>query len=269
MKNSFEAADPDSVTDVDGGSQSAADRRISLSRRQSLEQAVHNNPVNAVVYLELADLHLDEGREFDAERVLTKALTNVVEDKLLVLEKLEDVKMLRSRQRLTLAEELAEKEKTENAIKELERTRLAHDRLEFEICSARCERDPNNVSLRYELGVRLKRTGDYQQALEHLREVLDDPQLRPRAHLETGDCLGFIEEYPKALQSYRFAADAATELQQPEIEKLALYRAGTMAKNIRLVTSAERYFSALLQLDPNYEDAVVLLEEVKTMDEIG
>jgi tetratricopeptide (TPR) repeat protein len=103
--------------------------------------------------------------------------------------------------------------------------------------------------------------------LENLHAVLDDPQRRPLAHLEIGDCLSCMKEFPKALQSYRIAADAASETDQAMFQKMALYRAGMLATEIRLVVSAKRYFTALLRLDPVYRDAAERLEKVNRMDE--
>jgi tetratricopeptide (TPR) repeat protein len=132
----------------------------------------------------------------------------------------------------------------------------------LDVFNRRCEREPENTSIRYEFGMQLKRAGHFRAAYERFKEALDDPRYKSAANLELGECLQRFQKYPEALQHYRQAAESATGAEQLDCRKLALYRAGVLAAGVKLLEPARRYLSELVELDPNYKDAATRLSQL-------
>lgn len=239
--------------------------KLVLTRRQLLEQAILNTPEDELSYLELAELHLAEHRTYEAMRTLLKAL-NVSRD-LRILERLEDVTMLRAQEHIERAQRRAAAARTPDALQQVEKLKDEAARLELQIYTTRCERYPQDHRLKFQVGLRLKRVGNYRQALEPLRGGLEIPEYRAEASLEIGEILQQYKQYPRALQCYRQAVQmAAGTAPLDKIRKRALYRAGVLATSMRILDSAQQYLAELVRLDPGYKDAQTRLDK---LNEIG
>jgi tetratricopeptide (TPR) repeat protein len=229
-------------------------RKLVLTRRQELEQALANNPEDENNYVALAEHYLSENRTFEAQRTLIKAL-DVTKD-LRILERLEDVNMLRAKEQIEIAQQRAREEKTTEAYQLIEKLRDESNRLELEIYRARCERYPNDHRLRFELGLRLKSVGQFREALEPLQGGLEVAECRASASLEIGEILQRYQQFPRALQCYRQSAQLAAGIpDQADCRKRALYRAGVLAEAMSLTDSARQYLAELVKMEPNYRDA--------------
>ena len=233
---------------------------IQLSPIQQLELAVRDQPVNAEFYLKLAPLYLEKERDYDAERLLEKGKEATGDAR--VRQLWEDVSMRRMARKIEFARREAEREDTPAARTELAQLRAERDRWEIEVFTGRCQRDPANLALRYELGLRLQRAGKQRTACKEFEEALASPEQRGAAALELGECLAQFFEYPQALKYYRLAAESALAKEQVEIRKEALYRAAELASRVKLRRPARRYLTELLAIDPNYRDAPQLLEQM-------
>lgn len=235
--------------------------KLVFTARQELEQAVVNHPEDETCYLELAEFHLSENRVYDAQRTLLKAL-NVSTD-MRILERLEDVNILRAHERLANARRRLQELDTEESRQQVQKLTDELGRLELTIFTRRCERHPEDKQLKFQLGLRLKAVGNYREALEPLQEGLSCPEQRALASLEIGEILQRYKQLPKALQCYRQAVQlAAGDESQLECRKRALYRAGTLSMNMKVLDSAHLYLSELLRLDPDYKDAETHLDKL-------
>lgn len=236
-------------------------RVLVLTRRQQLEQEVANRPHDESNYLELAELHLAERRTYEAQRTLIKALE--VSRDLKIVERLEDVNMLRAREQVKLAEERAGLENTPQVRDEVARLQEESFRLELEIYRTRCDRYPEDKRLKFQLGLRLKQVGNFREAIEPLQAGLDFAETRAAASLEIGEILQRHHQFPKALQCYRQAAQmAAGDDGQQECRKRALYRAGVLAAAMTLNDTARAYFTELIKMAPNYRDVRTRLDKL-------
>ncbi|MCO6457193.1 MAG: hypothetical protein J5I93_18000, partial [Pirellulaceae bacterium] len=243
-------------------------RQIELTRRQKLERAIVDFPEGVDNYLQLAQLHLDEQRPAEAERVLVKAVA-VSGGDIAVRERLEDATAERIRQQLAVAEQRAEAKQTEEAYKLAEEIRHNLARYEMELLQARAERYPQDPELKFQLGRRLKRLGNYQEAAAQLQHAQESPQLKASARLEMGECLQHLKQYPKALLAYERAIDAAEAAGQTEVLKLALYRAGVLATALRQLESAQRHLEALERLDAQFKDLADRLDKLRQIRHKG
>jgi tetratricopeptide (TPR) repeat protein len=233
---------------------------IPLNRRQRLEKAIADNPADVASYVALAELWTGEGRHSEAERILTRALAASGGD-LKVRELLENAQIRRARAQLAIAENRAVTFKTAEAAELAAKLRADLNRLELEVFDARCQRYPEEPGLKYELGVRLKRAGNYTEAINYLTQGQADPRHRAAATLELGECFQQLRQYTKALEHYVTAAGSAEE--DPERRKLALYRAGVLAHGLKDAASAVKYLSQLVEMDAQYKDAADRLDKAR------
>jgi len=91
--------------------------------------------------------------------------------------------------------------------------------------------------------------------------ALEDPGRKALAACEMADCLEQSGKIVEALQYYRMASESA-QPEQAECKKLALYRAGSLALNMRLHRLAKRYLDRLVRLDPDYADSAELRDSL-------
>lgn len=241
-------------------------REIKLTPRQVLERAIADVPSILENYFKLADLLCGEHNYAQAERTLARAL-HVSGGDPAVRERLEDVQIKRARRELLQAERAAVREKTEVAREVAQEMREAVNRLELDIYSARCERHPADLNLRFELALRLKWAHNYAEALKLFDQTRELAERRALSLLEGGECLHHLKGYEKALRCYRKAAEAAGD--DVECRKLALYRAGVLATGMRRFDEAEEFLGELVQLDPDYKDVRARLDRLEKIRDKG
>ncbi|MFN0022235.1 MAG: tetratricopeptide repeat protein [Pirellulaceae bacterium] len=231
-----------------------------LTAVQKLESAIRDYPSNPDFYAELVPLYLELGRDYDAERLLAKG--KVVTDDGRIRQLWEDVVMLRMSRKITLAQQLAAKDADEEAKTHLETLCRDRDKFETEVFVSRSKREPKNAAIRYQLGLRFRQAGKIREALQTFAEALHDPQQKPLAALEMGRTYEDLREFPEALKHYRLAAESATFPEQLEARKQSLYRAGGLARRIKMQQLAKRYLTELVNLDPQYKEAAAWLKEL-------
>jgi tetratricopeptide (TPR) repeat protein len=233
---------------------------IPLNRRQRLEKEISDHPTIMDNYQELAELFSSEGRFPEAEKVLARALAASGND-LNVREQLENTQIRRVRAQLAVAEKRAASLQSDEARELAHRVRSDLNRLELEVFGARCQRYPQNMEVRYELAVRLKRAGNYAEAVRYLTEAQQDAHYNVVAALEMGECLQHLHKYEKALECYRSAAQQAAA--DTQWKRLALYRAGVLATGLKDYQAAEKFLTQLVQIDSSYRDAAARLDKIR------
>ena len=263
-----EAAEDDDSSETKAKAPAAAKapRKLVLTHRQQLEQAIRQNPEEEENYLQLAERLLEENRIYEAQQTLIKA-TGVSSD-LRIIERLEDINILRAQENVAIARQKAAEEKASDAFGLVEQLQNEAQRLELDIYRARCDRYPEDNSLKYELGMRLKGIGNLRAALNPLRAGLETEEHRASASLEIGEILQRYHQFPKALQCYRQAAQlSAGREQEANLRKQALYRAGVLAESMQLNDSAQQYFAELVRVDAEYKDASARLDKLLEIDQ--
>ncbi len=237
-------------------------REIELTDWQRLERQVNETPGRADLYLELADYYIQQGREYNAEKILAKGIEPTENPE--IRRRWEEMALLRSQKKLELAERRISVEGTEASKNGLAEAQQSHQRMVLDIYNSRMERDPDDQTLRFDFGMQLKRAGKTEEAYDQLSRALDHPEHKAGANLAAGECLQRLKKYGEALQLFRHAIEMSEELQQEDYRKLALYRAGTLAVAIKLIEPAQRYLSELVALDPVYRDAAAKLTEIES-----
>lgn len=226
---------------------------IKLTHRQELEQLFRGNPANSKLAIELAELHLGEGRPYEAEKVLTQA-AEATENDLEICDRLGDVQIKRSKEKLTIARHRAVLDKTPSNKDVLQQLEAAHDELELRVYRGKCELHPDDATLAYELALRLLRVKQFEDSIKALENVFDDEQLGSLAEFRAGEAHHRLKRFPQALQCYRHAIEKARATGQTECLKQALYLAGFLASGMRMIPQATKYFTELHDVDPSFKD---------------
>ena len=261
-------SEPPSSNAPDVNAPKNADRKIPLTPRQRLEQEIVNIPTDVPSYLQLAELHVGEGRLSEAIRVLQKGLAASGGD-LKVAERLEDTEILRKEQQVAVANKRALAEPSDHARQLVTQLRSDLDRYELEIYDRRAQRYPRDLELKFQLGLRLKRMGNFGEAIKTFEHSVQSSERQAASNLEIGECLQRRRKYRKALEYYSRAAEQAEESQQPEVRKLGMYRASLLAAGLGNPQSAAAMLGELLTLDPGYRDAQARLDKLKQMRHKG
>ena len=212
-------------------------------------------------------MHQEEGRLSEAVDVLTKALA-ASGGEFRLQEQLEDTQLLQMRQQLAVAEKRAAAKGDEESQKLLEQMKTQYHRRELEIYSARSQRRPDDHKLKLELGVRLKRAGNFEEAEKTLMEVRKNPKMKPLATYELGECLPQQQKYNNAMQFYARAVELTADA-DPNLRKMALYRAGVLAMGLKQYPIAEKYLQTLSKIDARFKDVLTRLDKVRKLRQTG
>lgn len=260
----------DRAADAGDAAQPAAEatkprREIQLTPRQQMEQTVANSPTDVDAYLQLTQLHLDEDHFGEALLLLQKGLSATGGD-IRIQHRLEDVEILRKKQQLMIAEQRSAKEPSETSQQLVLDLHNDLNRFELDVFAARSARYPQDLECKFQLGMRLKRMENYAEAVNCFMAAAELPQRRAGAVLELGECLQRQKQYSKALECYLRGLDQSEQTDQPELIKLALYRAGLLSAGLKDTPTAIEHLSRLVGLDPDYKDAAARLDKIRLMD---
>ncbi len=229
---------------------------------EELRAAIEAHPNDPTHYVRLADFYADAGRLQDAERSLKKALQVAGGGDLSILEKLEDVHLLRMTERARIAQRRAARQTSPAAQKVAEEALRDANQADVQVYSARAERSPGDAKLQYELGIRLKRVGDHRKAVGPLQAARADSKRRAEAELHLGECFQHIEQHSLAMRSYEASISASSDGEWTELRKLALYRAGVLAMGLRQLDAAQQHLTDLASADFGYRDVSERLDKL-------
>ncbi len=239
-----------------------ANAPVQRSLIQELELAVREFPSHGENYLQLVPLYLERNRDQDAERLLNRGRSATNNDpRIVALWEQVAVKCLEDR--VVQARRDAAEHPSATTQTTLAQILRERDRLETAVYSSRLQREPDNLALHYELGVRLKRSAKLRDAIKHLELALGDPNERALAAFELGECQFQFGDVAQALHFYRLAAETALA-EQAACRKQALYQSGVLALRMKLPKNAARYLRELVRIDPRYRDAASLLLNLQT-----
>jgi tetratricopeptide (TPR) repeat protein len=262
----------ESATDVKHSRGEEDDGKVQLTPEQLLEKKISKQPTDVSLYVELADLHLRHERLAEAEEWFTKAL-EVSGGDINVRERLEDVQLRRQRSQVSAAERRAASEKTDEARELAKQMKAELNRLEIDIYRSRSDRNPTNLGLKYELGVRLKRAEKYQEAIQFLQLARGDTKRKAVVHQELGECFQKLKKYPLALDNFEKAVEATSE-REVDAKKASLYSAGRLALamaindangNDKWLDSSEKHLNELAGMEFGYKDVPALLDKISEM----
>ena len=143
------------------------------------------------------------------------------------------------------------------------------NQVELEIYAARSAREPGNMLLQYELGLRYKRAGKFKEAIQAFQAARDDTRQRGARCNSTWASRSSTSGSSSWLSSSYEAAVAAADHAQPDVKKLALYRAGVLAAELNDPDRAEKYLTQLAAIDFGYRDVADRLDKLAALRDSG
>jgi tetratricopeptide (TPR) repeat protein len=232
-------------------------------RERALLEAIASAPAQVDNYLQLADLFTAQDRLREATEILSRALA-ASGGELAIRERLEDTQLRRARQQVSVAERRAAQEKTQEASELARRMADQANQAELEVYAARAARNPGNTLLQYELGLRCKRARKFKEAIQAFQAARDDVRKKASVQLHLGESFQHIRQFTLALSSYEAAIEAADDLQL-DTKKLALYRAGVLAAELKDLDRAEKHLTRLAAIDFGYRDVADRLDKLAAL----
>ena len=233
---------------------------LELSEEQQLRREIRRHPEEVTNYINLSN-YFFKLEDFEAaEQIMAEGVdaTGAVR----ATEELEDIQLHRTRLELLRAKKRAqESQKTEHADL-YKRMKEELNKRELAIFASRSERYPGDLKIKYDLGLRLKRAGNFEQAIKEFQQARNDMDRAAVASLETGECFQQIRQTRLALDAYEMAIDNCISATDEETKKLALYRAGWLQMKLRNNGQAQKFFSQLASIDFGFRDVSSLLDEV-------
>lgn len=264
--------DAQSSTQVMADKQAQAERQGAagsrLSPEEQLEKQIKKDPTNMSLYLELMDLHLKAEKFAEAEALLERGL-QASGGSMEMRERLEDVQLRHARHEVNRALQRAEAEKTDEAAELYQRMKAELNQKELEVYRSRCDRYPQNLGFRYELGERLRRAGMFTEAIKVLQEARNDPKRKGLVALSLGLSFESIKQYKLALSNYEQAIDVLGD-RDADQKKASHYRAGCVAMDrLKDYDVAEKHLTAVASLDFGYKDISERLDKLHELRENG
>jgi tetratricopeptide (TPR) repeat protein len=237
----------------------SAERTMTLVEK--LQRAIKRQPDELSNYLELADIFSREEKYDEAIELLTQALS-VSGGAISVRERLEDAQLRKLREQVSIAEKRAAELRTEEAVTLYKKYKAELNNMELEVYRNRCERYPNQIGLKYELGIRLQRAGLIDEAIKALQEARNDPQRKGEVLLALGECFHAKKLFKLAMNHYEQALEEISDRKE-ELKKRAFYRAGKLALGLKDFDKAEKLLNELASRDYSYLDVAELLDKVR------
>jgi len=237
----------------------APEEEEEISQEELLRERIARDPKNLQNYFELAQIYINRDDYKEAEAVYAKAL-EISGGEVEVQERWEDVQLRRLRQEL-----MEVKKRRDNgepgADEQYQRLRKELNDRELEVYKNRCERYPNNLTFKYELGLRYQIGGQINEAIKQFQIARNDPRRKGVCMLSLGQCFQQIKQYRLAMSHYEAAIEEIPD-RDAENKKRALYQAGKLAFALSDLDAAEKHLSALAGLDFSYRDVSTLLDKI-------
>ena len=224
------------------------------------------DPTSASLYLQLAAVYRRNGDLEQARAVLQEGLGPTGNAFELIAE-LTDLEIEPFRQNLALTEERYKAQPDDEELRRLRiRLRKEVNTRELELHRRKAERFPTEMSHRYEVGVRLLRGGQIDEAIQELQAARGDPRLRWQSLIQLGHCFKARNNWRLAQRNFEEALrllPASETAKKKEVLFLLAQgcaEAGDLAHAIDLGNE-------LANIDFSYRDIGRLLDEWQTRRE--
>jgi tetratricopeptide (TPR) repeat protein len=226
----------------------------------NLTERIKNNPKNANAYLQLAGVYKKAGHFDKAKEVLQKGLepTGKSFD---ITQELLDLDIEPLRRDLAIAEERLRKKPDDSELQQI-RGKLAKEinARELQLHRQRSDRYPTDSAARFEMGLRLLRAGQLDEAIKELQSIRNDPRHRGRAAFYLGTCFKSRNNWRLAQRNFE---EALQHLSGDEtfLRKETMYVLAVGYADAGEIDRAIDLGCELANLDFNYKNIGTLLED--------
>jgi tetratricopeptide (TPR) repeat protein len=221
---------------------------------------IEAEPTDASAYLQLAAYYRRIGQTDQAREVLQQGLGPTGNDFLLAVE-LADMDTEPFRRNLAITDEKLRDDPQDEELKRI-RIRLLKEinTRELDIYRQKAERYPNDTSQRLELGIRLLRAGQVDEAIVELQAARSEPRHAWRAFLYLGHCFKDRKNWRLAKRNFEEALQRLPMAEEPARKELLFQLAKGSADAGDLAAAIETAHE-LANLDFAYRDIGRLLDE--------
>jgi tetratricopeptide (TPR) repeat protein len=173
----------------------------------ALRGRLAEDPTNAETHLQIARLYRKAGRLDEAHLVLTEGLGATSNSHALVVE-LADLEIEPFRRNLAITEDKLTRRPEDEELKRIRlHLRKEINTRELDLHRLRADRFPAELSHRYEVGVRLLRGGQLDEAILELQASRADPRYRWQSSLYLGYCFKAKNNARLALRNFEEALE--------------------------------------------------------------
>ncbi len=234
-----------------------------MSVEADLQRAIRKTPADASLHVKLAQLYLQEKRLNDALTKFREAVQVSGGDPN-IRELMEDCELELLRQNAAKAKELANNA-PDDATKKQNSSAMASELIsrEIEVMSARVQRYPTNLQLKYELGRRFMRVKKWTLAIPLLQQASADSRMKAEVLLNLGKCFLQDNKRPLAQRQLEKAAPEISPHDRPDLYCEVHYLLGYLFEDAGDVPKAEHHYTEVLQFDYNFRDARDRLERLQ------
>jgi len=247
------------------GKPGAAQAEPEMTPEERLKKAVARDPKDLDSVKRLADLYFGSDRFKEAAAVYAKACELAPDDPEL-RERRDDSELAYIKQLVSAAEQQMKTDGTEEAKTEYRKLRKKQVLKELEVYKFRCERYPNNMRFRYDLGIRYQTVGDHNEAIKQFQQSRNDPRYKGISLLALGQCFLGIKQGRLAMTHFEQAVAEIPDRDE-DSKKRAFYDAGKTALAMKNKKVAFKYLTQLAQVDFTYKDLSALLEKVEQLSD--
>lgn len=260
---------PDAEFETDGQAESsekteplpegAAGDRNPREVAQALER-VKQNPKNANAYLHLASIYR-RADQFDKARDTLKQGLGPTGNAFEIGQELLDLEIEPMRRDLAVAEERIRKAPSDDELQTV-RGKLTKEiaTRELEYYRRRSDRFPTDTASRFEMGLRLLRIGQTEEAIKELQAVRNDPRFHGKALFYLGFCFKARNNWRLALRNFEESLQHMTE-SDGFLRKEAMYYLAVGYAETNDLDRALELGSDLANLDYNYKNISTLLDQ--------
>jgi tetratricopeptide (TPR) repeat protein len=229
----------------------------------SLAARIAADPTQPGPYLQLSALHRRHGRTEKALEVLHSGLGATGLDFQLQVE-IAELELEPFRKNLALTEEQLKEEPDDEALRKV-RLRLLKEinTREMDVLRLKSDRQPNDLGLRLDLGVRLLRAGRTDEAIGELQQVRKDPRLVGKAAMYLGFCFKGRNNWRLAERNFREALKALPASEDAS-RKEVMFQLATGTAEVGDLAQAVEFGHELANQDFLYRDIGRLLDEWQT-----
>jgi tetratricopeptide (TPR) repeat protein len=228
-----------------------------------LRNRLQNDPTNTYLYLQLAAVYRRGDDLEQAQAILQQGLGPTGNSFDLTVE-LADVMIEPFRRDLALTEEKLKAQPEDAELRRL-RSRLRKEitSRELDLYRQKADRYPTEMSHRYEVGVRLLRLGQVDEAIRELQQSRADPRHRWQSLLHLGHCFKTRNNWRLAQRNYE---EALQNLPPGESNnrKEILFELATGCAESNDLSRAIDLATELANIDFSYRDIGRLLDEWQT-----
>ena len=221
-----------------------------------IEQDLAQNPTDKQMWVKKGDIHRRINQFAEAKAAFIKAQTLDEHDFTLVI-RLGDIAIEEAKLKVDALSAPGQDPAALAAAKV--------ERLQLEISEyrRRVERQPTDMSHRFNLGTRLIQNGDIDGAAAEFQKTVGDPKVRQESHRYLGFCFAKKNLLDLAVQQYTSFLSLALDDQSDKAKEVRYLR-GRVLEDQGKRDDAIKDFERIVAIDLNYKDAATRLSKLRS-----